>query len=60
MLILAHRSNILGANRLRENTLAAVEQCLDRGWGIEIDIRRDLTGNFYISRNCSGIETFAH
>jgi glycerophosphoryl diester phosphodiesterase len=51
MMILAHRANIFGPNRQAENSLMAVRQCLDFGWGVEIDMRRSLEGSFYISHD---------
>jgi len=49
MIILSHRANWKGPDCLWENTLAAVTYCLERGWGIETDIRRSPDKQFYIS-----------
>jgi glycerophosphoryl diester phosphodiesterase len=49
--ILAHRGNLTGPAAATENTLPAIEACLSRGWGVEIDIRLDGTGRFYISHD---------
>ena len=49
MNVIAHRSNSKGADKLYENTYASVQYCLEKGWGIEIDIRRSKEGEFYIS-----------
>lgn len=51
MNILAHRANHNGRNVLTENSLVATELCLQRGWGIETDIRRTKDGTFYISHD---------
>lgn len=48
--ILAHRANINGPGT-RENTLSAVRTALERGWGIETDIRRESKGRFYVSHD---------
>ena len=49
MLVLSHRGNWDGIRKADENTIRSVRFCLERGWGIEIDIRRAPTGAFYIS-----------
>jgi glycerophosphoryl diester phosphodiesterase len=49
--ILAHRGNLTGPASVIENTLSAIEACVARGWGVEIDIRRDADGRFYISHD---------
>ena len=49
--ILAHRGNLTGPVAATENTLPAIEACLSRGWGVEIDIRRDADGQFYVSHD---------
>ena len=49
--ILAHRGNLTGPASVTENTLPAIEACVARGWGVEIDIRRDADGRFYISHD---------
>lgn len=49
--ILAHRANIHGPSAATENSLAAIETALARGWGLEIDIRRAATGEYYISHD---------
>ena len=51
MQVLCHRSNLAGIDRAKENTLQAARSCLDRGWGIETDIRRSSNGLFYISHD---------
>lgn len=48
--ILAHRGNITGPGT-RENTVSSVRAALERGWGIETDIRRESEGRFYISHD---------
>ena len=50
-IILAHRGNTVGPNPATENTVSAVQQALASGWGIEIDIRSDPNGRFYISHD---------
>src|SRR6187549_2805596 len=49
--ILAHRGNLTGSAPATENTLPAIEACVSRGWGVEMDIRRDAGGRFYISHD---------
>jgi glycerophosphoryl diester phosphodiesterase len=49
--ILAHRGNRHGPDPAGENTLATVRACLERGWGVETDIRRDAAGRFYIAHD---------
>lgn len=51
MIVLAHRANRVGPCEKEENTLAAVRVCLQRGWGVEIDIRRTTSGKFYVSHD---------
>lgn len=49
--ILAHRANISGPSPERENRLPQIEQALRRGWGLEVDIRRDQDGRFYLAHD---------
>jgi glycerophosphoryl diester phosphodiesterase len=49
--ILAHRANIDGPNPSTENTIQAVHAALERGFGIETDLRRDAKHQFYISHD---------
>ena len=51
MEILAHRGNRHGADAAGENSLASVRACLEDGWGVETDIRRDARGRFYIAHD---------
>lgn len=51
MIVLAHRANSKGIDKLQENTFEAVCSCLEQGWGIETDIRRAADGVFYISHD---------
>lgn len=51
MLIIAHRANVDGPDLARENTLSQTRLCIDRGWSVETDIRRDAEGRFYISHD---------
>lgn len=53
MLILAHRANRNGPDPARENHLVAVVECLQQGWGVEIDIRRNARGGFYIAHDAA-------
>ena len=39
MKIIAHRANIDGPNRERENKISSIKQCIDIGYDVEIDIR---------------------
>lgn len=49
--ILAHRGNTHGPSPAHENRLGGIERALARGWGLEIDIRRDRDGHFYIAHD---------
>jgi glycerophosphoryl diester phosphodiesterase len=51
MVILAHRAYRNGADPARENRLPAFVECLQQGWGAEIDVRRNSCGGFYISHD---------
>lgn len=48
--ILAHRGNVDGPSP-SENRPAAIHAALQRGWGLELDIRRDGRGVFYVSHD---------
>lgn len=60
MIVLAHRANREGAGTIEENTLPAVCGCLELGYGIEIDIRRDAGGSFYISHEQACLQAGNH
>lgn len=60
MLVLAHRANREGISKSEENTLPAVRYCLERGWGVEIDIRRATNGMFYVSHDPSALNDANH
>lgn len=49
--ILAHRGNTDGPSPNGENRLPAIRTALDRGWGLELDIRRAAGGHFYIAHD---------
>jgi len=49
--ILAHRANIHGPSPATENRPASTRAALERGWGLETDIRRSADGRFYISHD---------
>ena len=51
--ILAHRSNLAGPDRFTENSVEACRQALAAGFGLEIDLRRDEAGQFYISHDAA-------
>lgn len=51
MIVIAHRANWEGGDSALENTLGAVRYCLERGWGIETDIRRGADGRFYLAHD---------
>ena len=51
MTILAHRANLTGPHSVAENSLAACENALAEGFGLETDLRRDCSGAFYISHD---------
>jgi glycerophosphoryl diester phosphodiesterase len=64
--ILAHRGNIDGPRADTENSLSSITIALQRGWGLEIDIRRASDGTFYVShdarpstRGCEAAPVFA-
>lgn len=39
MILIAHRGNYCGRNILRENTLSYLQEALDAGYNVEIDVR---------------------
>jgi len=49
--ILAHRGNLNGSNRETANTVGAYRQALEFGFGLEIDVRRSFSNEFYISHD---------
>ena len=51
MVIFAHRANIGGPNPDAENSLSAVQQALELGFGIETDLRRDSQKKYYIAHD---------
>jgi hypothetical protein len=48
---MAHRANLTGPKSVEENSLAACAAALSAGFGLETDLRRDPTGQFYISHD---------
>jgi len=51
MLILAHRANLQGPHSCEENSITACQSALEAGFGLETDLRRDVSGSFYISHD---------
>ena len=51
MEILAHRGYLNGPDPGAENRLGSMERCLERGWGLETDLRVAPDGRFYISHD---------
>lgn len=51
MVILAHRANLEGPKRSRENSLDACREALKGGFGLETDLRRNGSGCFYVSHD---------
>jgi glycerophosphoryl diester phosphodiesterase len=51
--ILAHRANLNGPHSVVENSLEACADALKKGFGLETDLRRDTTGEFYISHDAA-------
>ena len=49
--ILAHRANLNGPHQASENSPAACARALAEGFGLEIDLRRNANGEFYISHD---------
>jgi glycerophosphoryl diester phosphodiesterase len=49
--ILAHRGNLRGPVPLSENTATTTATALKLGFGLEIDLRRDGAGRFYIAHD---------
>ncbi len=49
--ILAHRANLAGPRPAVENSLEACRRALEAGFGLEIDLRREASGLFYISHD---------
>lgn len=50
-LILAHRGNLQGPDRRTENTVGAYCEALHSGFGLEIDVRRNSDGDYYIAHD---------
>lgn len=50
MKIIAHRANIEGPNRKRENRKSSIKDCIDLGFDVEIDIRL-LDGKLYLGHD---------
>ncbi|MCY7332689.1 MAG: hypothetical protein LH649_08530 [Pseudanabaena sp. CAN_BIN31] len=44
MEIISHRANLIGSDKRRENTAEACEECLNLGFGLELDVRNYLNG----------------
>jgi len=51
--ILAHRANLTGPRPPTENSVDACRQALEEGFGLEIDLRREHHGDFYISHDAA-------
>jgi glycerophosphoryl diester phosphodiesterase len=51
MVIFAHRANVGGPNPASENSLSAMQQTLELGFGVETDLRRDAENRFYIAHD---------
>ena len=49
--IFAHRANLRGPRSVIENSLPACAEALREGFGLETDLRRDASGQFYISHD---------
>ena len=49
--ILAHRGNLHGPDPRTENTLEVYRRALEAGYGLEIDVRRSPSGEYYISHD---------
>ena len=49
--ILAHRANLSGPRSANENSVVDCRAALENGFGLEIDLRRDSSGRFYISHD---------
>jgi glycerophosphoryl diester phosphodiesterase len=49
--IFAHRANLSGPHSVVENSLEACSRALEKGFGLETDLRRDASGVFYISHD---------
>lgn len=52
-IILAHRANLTGPHSAVENSAEACARALEAGFGLETDLRRDGTGEFYISHDAA-------
>jgi glycerophosphoryl diester phosphodiesterase len=51
MLAIAHRGNLSGVDVQSENSLDQISRALNSGFGVETDIRRSQSGDFYISHD---------
>lgn len=50
-IIVSHRGNLAGPSADAENRLPAVRDALALGWSVQLDIRRDEDGQFYLSND---------
>ena len=50
-MILAHRGNLRGPDKARENTYETCSEAMKAGFGLEIDLRRDAKGRWYVSHD---------
>jgi glycerophosphoryl diester phosphodiesterase len=61
--LLAHRANLHGPDHATENHIETTRAALAEGFGVEIDLRRDEQGSFYISHDRASLSPerdFAH
>jgi hypothetical protein len=55
MLVIAHRGNVYGPDPVTENSLRSIRRCVEAGWAVETDIRRErASGRFYIAHDPGG------
>jgi glycerophosphoryl diester phosphodiesterase len=51
VIVLAHRGNVRGPERGRENSLALIDEALSLGFGLETDVRHASGHGFYVSHD---------
>jgi glycerophosphoryl diester phosphodiesterase len=50
MILISHRGNLIGPNPLKENSLQYIQEALDKGFDVEIDIWLN-DGVFYLGHD---------
>lgn len=54
MRIIAHRANLNGPDKYKENTVNAVEACLEKGFDVEIDVQNVYGHDIFMGHDADG------